>query len=391
MKTRIAMAVVIAILFCSVVVQAETAGKVFELTSISTVVVLAYDSKGDTTAFGSGVVLSDGVVATNCHVIEDAVRQAVRYREQNYPAVKKHTDWDRDVCTLTVYGLKAPAVKLGSTKGQKVGKRVYAVGAPKGLELTLSEGIISSLRSIEGGQYIQTTAPISPGSSGGGLFDRDGRLLGLVSFYLAEGQNLNFALPVEWISELPGRHAERPSAAGRSALISGRYRDNSDGTVTDTTTGLQWMRCALGQTWHNGICTGEAQNYNWTDAMAQTGKHRFADHGDWRLPSLEELHSLIYCSSGRQVALRIGSDGIMVKVGEVWQDGQCEGEYQRPAIDLAAFPNTAVDWFWSSSPYAGSASYAWLVLIGNGYVHYYYKNSDVYNVNSRVRLVRAGQ
>jgi tetratricopeptide (TPR) repeat protein len=76
------------------------------------------------------------------------------------------------------------------------------------LELTLSEGIISSLRPVEGGKYLQITAPLSPGSSGGGLFDEEGRLIGLPSFQLSEGQQLNFAVPVEWITEFLNRCQE---------------------------------------------------------------------------------------------------------------------------------------------------------------------------------------
>jgi tetratricopeptide (TPR) repeat protein len=206
MKTKAKLILVVVFsFFLTVEAKAETAGAVFEQASQSTVVVLAYDGKGAVAAFGSGVVLPDGSIATNCHVIEKGATLAVQYQQQKHPAKRRYTDRGRDTCTLFVPGLKAPSVKLGSTKGLKVGDRVYAIGAPKGLELTLSEGIVSSLRPIAGGQYIQTTAAISPGSSGGGLFDRDGRLLGLVSFYMAEGQNLNFALPVEWIVELPKR------------------------------------------------------------------------------------------------------------------------------------------------------------------------------------------
>ncbi len=188
--------------------HAKSAGEVFDIASKSTVVILGYDGKGKASSMGSGAVMPNGSVATNCHVIEKATRLAVRYQKQEYPASRQYTDHDRDTCSLTVQGLNAPAVTLGSTRGLRVGARVYAVGAPQGLELTLSEGIVSSLREIKGGKYIQTTAPISPGSSGGGLFDEEGRLLGLTTFYLAEGQNLNFALPVEWIGELPKKHAK---------------------------------------------------------------------------------------------------------------------------------------------------------------------------------------
>ena len=68
---------------------------------------------------------------------------------------------------------------------------------------------MSSLRAVAGGSYIQTTAAISPGSSGGGLFDDQGRLLGLTSFFMSQGQQLNFALPVEWIEALPQRSTQR--------------------------------------------------------------------------------------------------------------------------------------------------------------------------------------
>jgi tetratricopeptide (TPR) repeat protein len=146
------------------------------------------------------------VVATNAHVVEGATRLKVLYQKKQHEASLLYLDWDRDVCTLKVSGLKVPAVVLGNSSHLKVGSRVYAIGAPKGLILTMSEGIISSLRPVDGGQYLQITAPISPGSSGGGLFDEKGRLIGLTTAYIADGQQLNFAVPVEWIRELPKRH-----------------------------------------------------------------------------------------------------------------------------------------------------------------------------------------
>jgi len=86
-----------------------------------------------------------------------------------------------------------------------VGERVYAIGAPEGLELTLSEGVISGLRDFDGAHVIQTSAPVSPGSSGGGLFDAHGHLIGITTFSMKEGQNLNFALPTEWVDALVKR------------------------------------------------------------------------------------------------------------------------------------------------------------------------------------------
>jgi tetratricopeptide (TPR) repeat protein len=197
---------VIVVLLFAALVHAKTASEVFDSVSSSIVVIRTYDASGKSMKLGSGVAIASELIATNCHVIKDAAKIHVVRQGQEYLAAVRHSDWDRDVCTLTVSGINAPAVVTGTTNHLKVGARVYAIGAPKGLELTLSEGIISSLRPVEGGQYLQITAPISPGSSGGGLFDEEGRLIGLPTFYLSEGQQLNFAVPVEWISELPKRH-----------------------------------------------------------------------------------------------------------------------------------------------------------------------------------------
>lgn len=194
------------ILFIAHNAYAKTASQVFEAVSSSIVIILALDANGDTKGLGSGVVLSEGVVATNYHVIQEAKKVKVVHQGNEYPATLEQYDWDKDVCTLSVSGFKAPAVVIGDTNNLKIGAQVYAIGAPQGFDLSLTEGIVSSLRKVEGGHYIQTTAAISPGSSGGGLFDEQGHLLGLTSFYITESQNLNFAVPIEWIEDLPKRN-----------------------------------------------------------------------------------------------------------------------------------------------------------------------------------------
>ena len=188
---------------------AETASQVFQKVSPSIVVVVTYDAAGKPAELGSGVMLPNRTVATNCHVLKDGTQYRVRYGDKVYPARLDKSDWDRDVCSLSAPDLPAPPVLLGNTKTLQVGAPVYAIGAPEGLQLTLSEGIVSSLRPVGGGSYIQTTAAISPGSSGGGLFDDEGHLLGLTSFFVAQGQQLNFALPVEWIESLAQRSTQR--------------------------------------------------------------------------------------------------------------------------------------------------------------------------------------
>jgi serine/threonine protein kinase len=156
----------------------------------------------------------------------------------------------------------------------------------------------------------------------------------------------------------------------------GHYLIHSDGTVTDTRTKLMWKRCAEGQTWDGKTCVGEAKKMTWYECMPN-GKQKtwpaFAGHNDWRVPTLEELKSLVYCSSGQP---------------KIWNDTgkQCEGDYQTPTIDQTAFPNTPVTWFWAASPYASNSSYSWFVFFSYGYVA-----SSSRSGGGAVRLVRSGQ
>lgn len=207
------LAVLLPLLLVATTGHAKTASEVYEQAARSTVVVENIDAKGKAQSMGSGVVLPNGDVVTNCHVVKGANRLKVRSGDKEHPATLRYSDWDRDLCSLSVAGLSAPAAVVGNTKTLKVGAKVYAIGAPKGLRLTLSDGIVSSLRPVDGGQYIQTTAAISPGSSGGGLFDENGALVGLTTFYLAEGQNLNFAVPVEWVKDLAQRSTKAVATA----------------------------------------------------------------------------------------------------------------------------------------------------------------------------------
>jgi S1-C subfamily serine protease len=195
--------------------SATTAERVFAAVSRSVVVVQG-------AAQGSGVVVAPRLVATNCHVLAEAqqadtlwnllrdnldVRQVVvRSGRISHAAHLVRADRARDVCLLNVPTLEAPAVALGMASSLRVGTTVYAVGAPAGLELSLSAGLVSQIHAAEGGPVVQTTAPISPGSSGGGLFDERGRLVGLTTFQVARGQNLNFALPAEWVAAAVAGH-----------------------------------------------------------------------------------------------------------------------------------------------------------------------------------------
>ena len=176
------------------------AEQVFENTWRSVVVIETESAQG------SGVIVRPNIVATNCHVVDNTKRIAVyksvarRADADNvFAASVRHDDERRDFCLLDVdglWGVPAPVRKYATLK---VGESVYGLGAPKGLDLSLSDGLISQLREIDGNRKIQTNVAISPGSSGGGLFDREGNLIGIMTSKITDEsvEGIGFAIPAD--------------------------------------------------------------------------------------------------------------------------------------------------------------------------------------------------
>lgn len=169
--------------------------------------VVATDAEGRNTSQGSAVVIGPGRLVTNCHVLARMARFQVMKENVSYAGQLEFPDPENDLCQVRVDNFTAPAVELADMDKLRVGMRAYAIGSPQGLETTLSDGLLSGLRRDSNGQlmFIQTSAPISPGSSGGGLFDAEGRLMGITTFMRRESQNLNLAVPAHRIVELPER------------------------------------------------------------------------------------------------------------------------------------------------------------------------------------------
>jgi serine protease Do len=168
---------------------------------------------------GSAVVIAPEVLLTNCHVLKGAKSFFVTHDKRALPAHLQYADPERDMCQVVANELKAPAVHMGDSDQIAVGQRIYALGNPMGLELTLSDGLVSGLRRDRQQRlhFIQISAPISHGSSGGGVFDASGRLLGITTALVQDGQNLNLAIPVAWQRDLPTRSRDA-YAANSSAL-----------------------------------------------------------------------------------------------------------------------------------------------------------------------------
>jgi serine protease Do len=212
----------------------------FDMVSPSVWVVRTQDEAGRALALGSAVVVGPGRLITNCHVLARAKAVVVARENVTYGATLEFPDPDRDLCQLKVANFHAPAVAIAAPQTWRVGARVYAIGSPRGLETTISDGLLSGIRRNEQDQIeaLQITVPISPGSSGGGLFDAQGRLVGITTMILRNAQNVNFAVPASWIAEVPERaqaalakRAEpvvRTTTAGKQ-IFEYRWRDRSTG------------------------------------------------------------------------------------------------------------------------------------------------------------------
>jgi len=159
------------------------------------------DKDGKPIVQGSGFLVStDGRILTNYHVIAEGTSAVVKLPDGAFYVVDGVLAFDkaRDVAVIKAHGENFRTLTLGNSDRVQVGQEVVAIGNPLSLESTVSNGIISSIRAIDeaGGKYLQVTAPISPGSSGGPLFNMEGQVIGITTMYLKGGENLNFAIPI---------------------------------------------------------------------------------------------------------------------------------------------------------------------------------------------------
>ncbi|MBZ5589476.1 MAG: serine protease [Acidobacteriia bacterium] len=173
---------------------------------------------------GSAVALAPDLVATNRHVVLGDIRRIfeVSRGDQTWRAYPTYFDPDQDLCILRAPGLGAQAATLGKSARVRVGDRVLAVGSPKGLELSASEGLISGIRSISerSNPMLQTTAAISHGSSGGGLFDLRGRLVGITTSMLTDAQSIGFAIGADDVRVALSRlQLDSSKALGRASVL----------------------------------------------------------------------------------------------------------------------------------------------------------------------------
>lgn len=183
--------------------KALTAEEIYELCGKSTVEITAVTDDGE--SIGSGFYVDKDRIVTNYHVIEGADKIIVKSYDEKTVEIKTILGFDKglDLAILATDMENAPLV-ISQDKAV-VGQDVYAIGSPFGLTATMTKGMVTSAsRKLLGNNvdYIQTDAPVSKGNSGGPLINKYGEVIGIINMYLADGQNLNFAINIRELQKI---------------------------------------------------------------------------------------------------------------------------------------------------------------------------------------------
>ena len=188
--------------------NAQTRQQIAKKALAATVLLTMEDANGKLLGWGSGFFVNTNLIATNFHVIEGAAQgTAKRVGEQTEYTIEGFIEIDKkhDLAILQVSGSSVQPLSLGDSATVEIGDTVYVAGNPKRLEGTFSEGIISGIRGGATDKLFQMTAPISPGSSGGPVLNGRGEAIGVSVMTIKGGQNLNFAIPSNYLKELVTR------------------------------------------------------------------------------------------------------------------------------------------------------------------------------------------
>ena len=224
--------------------DAETPEEIAEKALGSTVLLVLEDANGQPMSLGSGFFVREGEIASNLHVVEGAswgyakvVGQKTKYDIEGVSGI----DLERDLVLLKISAPETLPLSLGNSDSVQVGEPVYAVGNPQGLEGTFSQGIVSSIREVGSDKLLQITAPISPGSSGGPVLNSKGEVIGVSVATFRGGQNLNFAIPSNYLKTLVAEAGSaKPFAAANFLERQGSILVDLGGDSSESVVGTQF-------------------------------------------------------------------------------------------------------------------------------------------------------
>lgn len=222
-----------------------TTAEIVKRVSPAVVAISSLASGGEST--GSGVVIDpSGLIVTNVHVIAGA--RAVKVRLPNgdiFDQVKVRAFDDRkDLAIIQVAGFKLPSVILGDSDETVVGQNVVLIGNPHRLDNSVSAGVVSGIRVLDGFRVIQTDAAANAGNSGGPLLNSGGEAIGILSFKVRGSENLNFVIPSNYVRGMLGS-LEEPLSLDEFSLRLAKVVDSKPDGLGLTT---KWKSLVNGAT-----------------------------------------------------------------------------------------------------------------------------------------------
>lgn len=190
-----------------------TPGQIYKQFSPSVVLIEVPDEEGKAVFQGTGFIVSqDGRILTNYHVIQHGKTATVTLANGDaYDNVSVfEVDKRKDIALIKINAVELAPLRLGRSSSVEIGEQVFALTNPQGLQNSLSEGLVSAIRQMDGYRAIQLTAPISAGSSGGPVFNTKGEVIGIAQGSYQKGQNLNLAIPIDYARGMLTATSARP-------------------------------------------------------------------------------------------------------------------------------------------------------------------------------------
>ncbi|MDO8488836.1 MAG: S1C family serine protease [Candidatus Omnitrophota bacterium] len=237
---RIFFAIITINSFFALAAWSETPQKIAKDSFPSVVMLAMVDKDDQPISLGSGFFIQENIIATNLHVIRGAIKgygkligEKGKFQIMGVVAV----DDEYDLALLMTKDVKAPSLSLTDSTQVSIGDEIYVVGNPLGLEGTFSQGIVSGIRKDGKYSFLQITAPISPGSSGGPVLNNQGKVIGVAFAGFDDGQNINFAIPSNTIVSLT-KNIKSPVPFPK---ISGKENKLTEKTLSEGVEGTDFM------------------------------------------------------------------------------------------------------------------------------------------------------
>jgi S1-C subfamily serine protease len=326
----------------------------------ATVSIIAIDGAGDTLGFGSGfLVKPTGVIITNFHVMDGSAKAVVLLDTgERYERVEVlDSDEAADIAILKIPGYGLPILPT-SADLPPVGAAVVAVGNPKGLSRTVSTGIVSAVRLVEGRQLVQISAPISPGSSGGPVLNDHGEVIAIATSYIAEGQNLNFAVPVRYamgLVESAGNPQPLAMVFASNAANNDAPASTRDGAVSNGRSLHQPARAMSPRPVITGSWTIDWHFVSGSQALDFTGFMLLGFHdvglAAWKITKAAQSSVFVFATSSHktlrdgQLSLVFGKDtmvGYQTDAG-LYFEGAWTGDGDSEPIEVTAIGSPRID------------------------------------------------